>query len=110
MDIGPFFVGQVPADPLVITIRDSATNNAKGLSSYTAASLILVNPEGTSVATSGGSTSLSDVSGGVISYNWPTTSLFGSPGDYKFQVKLTGDSGITDYTIPQTFEVKARLV
>lgn len=102
--IGPFYVGQKPGFPLVVTVRDIVTDEPKNLSNYTSVEFKIVDPEGADVDTSAGTASISDATGGKVTYVWPNASLFAQEGDYKLQVKLIGANS-EDYTGTTTFEV-----
>lgn len=106
MSLGPFFVGQKPANNLKITIRDAQTDEVRDISPFTGATLKMLKPNGASVdtTTNGGQATITDAAKGVVQYKWPTVSLFDQIGDYQLQVVLTG-TDIEDYTDTILFEV-----
>jgi len=103
-----YFVGQVPARPAVFTVVDDYEDPID-LSSYTVVALVLRHPFGQIVDTSAGYLSRAQQSDGLIAYYWPQTSLFDEPGSYRFQLKLTGSSGVSDLTQIGQFEVRLPL-
>ena len=107
MALGPFYTGQVPGNPLVITVKDQTTDTAKSLESYSGAELRLTGPDGLGISTTlnGGSASLLNPTNGTVRYDWPSVTLFESEGDYTLQLKLIGSNSIADYTFTTTFEV-----
>lgn len=104
MSIGPYFTGQRPAEPLVITVSDS-DGSAKDLSVYTAASLVLIDPSGNEVDLTGGATT---IAANEVSFVWPAASVLDAPGDYKYQLRLS-NTDYEDYTSIDHFEVYERL-
>lgn len=103
--IGPYYVGQVPADPLVLTVsRDDGT--PRDISAYTTVSLLIYDASGTPVDTSAGTVERPTEVGEII-YHWPTTSLFNSTGTYRYQISLDGPGTIHDLTGVGTFDVLA---
>lgn len=108
MQLGPFYLGQVPRDPLSFVVRDVATNDVVDLTGYTAAQVVLIDPDGVPVDTSGGTVSLPNPTGGEVRYTFGPDSLFSVVGDYQLQVVLTGP-GFQDLTVPASFEVYRNL-
>ena len=106
MELGPFYTGQIPGRPLVITVKDSVTDGAVDLSPFEGAEVKLVDPSGTTIDTeaNSGSASILDAEAGTVRYDWPTVSLFTDAGDYTLQLALTG-TNINDLTTTVTFEV-----
>lgn len=105
--IGPMYVGQVPARPFSLTVRDAATNSVVDLSDYLAATVTVVDPEGTKLLDAVAAT-ISDAINGVVTFTWPTTTAIATTGDHKLQVSLTGQN-TADLTVPIVFEVFAAL-
>ena len=105
MNIGPLYTSQVPGFPLVVEVLDSRTNKPRNLITYTSVEILMNGPDGENIDTSSGIPAIIDVTGGLVRYEWPVTSLFPTVGDYTLQVALTGPNGIYDLTIPQTIEV-----
>lgn len=110
MTLGPFYTGQIPGNPLVVTVRDQKTDEPKSLESYTSAEIRLIDPNGVSVSTTanGGGASIFNPTEGTVRYNWPSVSLFQTEGDYELQVKLIS-TNVADYTLTTTFEVRTAL-
>lgn len=103
--IGPFYVGQVPADTLVVTVTTDGTN-AKDLAAYTGCSLLVTDGLGNPVNFNGACVLNAPKSSGKVLYTWPATTHFVTAGQYKLQVHLTAAGGISDYTTVQTFQVQ----
>jgi hypothetical protein len=106
MLIGPFYLGARPAENLIITVRDPQTNEPKNLGAFDDALLRLVSPNGVSIDTTinGGRAEIASYAQGLVTYRWPSTSLFNEVGDYTLQLELTGDN-VTEFTNTATFEV-----
>jgi len=103
--LGPFYIGQVPADPLVITVRDDE-GQPRDLTGYDTISLLMYDDFGVSVDTSAGTVDPIDpaVPSRVI-YHWPPTSLFTAIGEYSLQFALDGPGTVHDLTGVAPFAV-----
>lgn len=109
MALGPFYVGQIPKDPMTLVIRDFRSNELVDLSDYETFEVAMVDPYGEPIDTSGGDPVLLDPQDGVIQWRWPTdTSLFTRAGEHQAQVILTSDSA-RDLAVPVEFEVHKAL-
>lgn len=106
--LGPYYVGQIPKDPLTLVVRDASTNAVVDLTGYTAVEFVLKNPVNATVATSGGTPAIADAVNGVVTYAWPSTSLFDTPGVWRIQAILkTGTA--KDHLEVLEFDVKKSL-
>lgn len=106
MNLGPFYLGQVPSDNLVIRIRDYVTDEQRELDNYEEVEFRLVDPQGDLIDTSQGTASImSTPEGDVVIYSWPQDSLFTQVGDHRYQIILTTASGVKDATVIEKFEV-----
>lgn len=97
-----FVVGQVPNNPLLVTVRD-AQRKRVNLSGYDSAELLLTNPDGSAVATSAGVGAITPE--GDFRYAFPVSTLFLTPGDYLVRLRCTKGTAV-DYTEPQRLEVR----
>ncbi|MZE50127.1 hypothetical protein GTY86_02095 [Streptomyces sp. SID5770] len=91
-----YVAGSVPVESLAITVQDE-NGNARTLSAYSSASLLVSGPDG--VLRVGGTAAITDAANGLVTFTWPSTSLFDVPGDYRIALKLMSGSG-ADYTTP----------
>lgn len=96
IDTRTYYVGQVPVDPLLIRVQDE-NGDSRNLSGYSGASVLFSGPDG--VLRTGGTATITDAANGLVSFDWPTTTLFDVPGDYRMALKLTAGSG-ADFTTP----------
>jgi len=103
VSLGPFYVGQVPADTLVLTVTTDGTT-VKPLTAYTGATIVMTDPDGLQVTTAGAVTL--DKPNGKVMYTWPGTSHFAKVGQYKVQPFLTGAGGVNDPCTPVPFQVE----
>jgi hypothetical protein len=103
--IGPFYVGQVPATPLLLTVYDSE-GQPRNVSGYDTITLLMLDPSGQPVDTSGGTTGLGSTLG-QVTYAWPATSLFTIDGTYRLQLALDGPPPVHDLTPAEAFDVLA---
>lgn len=100
MTVGPFFVSQVPKDPLLLTVtKDDGT--VRDLTGYSQLGLMIYAPN----------RALIDLSSqivctlnppGTVSCAWPAVSLFTVPGEYTYQIAM--DDDLTDVA---EFEVRS---
>lgn len=102
------YVGQVPATPMKVTVLHPVTGAGLDLGDYDTIELLMVNPYGEPVDTSGGTIVPDPSEAGVYRYVWPPGSLFTQVGDFKAQTKLIA-SGVIDYTEKSVIEVHAPL-
>lgn len=81
------FVGQIPKNPLRISITGVDPTV------YADISVVMTDPNGDLMDLSAGQVLTDEAASGVIKYQWPTASLFATPGDYRVRVFLDdGDS------------------
>ena len=95
-------VGQVPLQALRLNVLDDARKRVD-LNDYGEVTLVLIDPNGTPVDTSGGSINVGD--DGTAVYAWPAVSLFATPGDYRLKLKASG-TGVLDWTDEAIVEVR----
>lgn len=86
-----YWVGDRPAGTWVFQILDQTTGAVQDLTSYTSATVTLLDPRNKAVSIPAGSAVISDPTAGKVSFFWPSDSLFTRPGRYVMQVQL--DSG-----------------
>lgn len=106
MEIATYWVGEVPRDPLRITVyNDDGT--LLDLSGYDTARLLMRGAHNRTIDTTanGGRAEISNLTASEVSYYWPTKSLFTQPGDYQVQVELSGPTSKV-YTRIHTLVVK----
>jgi hypothetical protein len=102
--ISQYWVGQIPATPLVIEIKDDE-GEAVNLSSYTNFEVELLNQDQDLISTQSGSLDTSNKSTGRFIWSWPTNaSLFEYRGDYLLRLKIT-KTGALDFTTSHTIRV-----
>lgn len=106
--MGPFFVGQIPAEPMVLTVVD-ASGQAIDLSDYDAAEVTIVNSSGVAVDQGDGFTAITAPLAGQVQFVWPSTSIFTVAGDYKYQLELTATGNVRDLTTTGEFVVRRSL-
>lgn len=103
--ISQYWIDQIPARPLSIQVKDQDGNNAN-LSTYTTIEAVLIGSRNEEVNLSGSVLNTAAKDLGTIIFQWPTTrSLFGEPGDYVLQLKMSG-TGKLDFTSTHTLRVR----
>lgn len=88
MSIGPFRVGDQPAEPLELAV--ARPGDTDPLSGFTSASIELIRPDRTTASWAGTITS------GLVRSTFPAA--FSQPGQHKIRVVLTGPGGVTERT------------
>jgi len=103
--ISQYWIDQIPARPLSIQVKDQSGNNIS-LSAYTTIEAVLIGSRNEEVDLSGSVLNTTAKDLGTIIFQWPTTrSLFSDPGDYVFQLKMSG-TGKLDFTSTHTLRVR----
>jgi hypothetical protein len=93
---GPFYVGDIPATVLAITVsRDGATLD---LAPYNAATVLVENPAGASITWVG--TVTIDPAADVVNVAFGATSNFATAGIYTMRVRLTTAGGAIETSQP----------
>jgi hypothetical protein len=103
--ISQYWIDQIPARPLSIQVKDQSGNDMN-LSGYTTVSARLLGTLNEEISLSGAviNTTNSDI--GKITFSFPTDrTLFEYPGDYVFQLVLTGTNK-KDFTTTHTIRVR----
>jgi len=111
MELGPFYTGQVPREPLTMIVRDSFTDRAVDLSQYSSAVAVFQDPNEELVLNGDtGEWPAEIVEGGSGEVRIPLeTSPFRSVGDHRLQVVLRDADNAEDITSVATFEVYRKL-
>ena len=111
MELGPFYTGQVPREPLTIIVRDSFSDRAVDLTGYTEVVAVLVDPNDEVVLNGADSEWPGEIANPVAGeVRIPfETSPFSTPGDYELQVVLRDADNAEDITSTPTFEVYKKL-
>lgn len=111
MELGPFYTGQVPLEPLTVVVRDAYSNRAVDLTGYDTAVAVFLDGEDQVVMTEADeaewAAEIANPSGGEVRIPL-VESPFQEVGDHKLQVVLRTDTA-EDITSIATFEVYARL-
>jgi len=103
--ISQYWIDQIPARPLSIQVKDQSGADMN-LSLYTTIEAVLIGSNNEEIDITGSVLDTSNKAIGIIIFRWPTTkSLFEYPGDYVFQLKLSG-TGRLDFTSTHTLRVR----
>jgi hypothetical protein len=95
--IGPFRVGDQPADPLDLTVE--RPDDSAPLSGITTATVSLLKPSGATASWTG------TITGNVVRSTLPAGTL-NEAGQYKVRLLLTGTGGVTERTSWAYFRVR----
>lgn len=103
MAISQYWVGQIPARPITIDVRDS-NGRAIALAPYTSFRVIVLGSDNESVDLTG-STLTWNTSGRFV-FRWPSDrSIFEEAGDYLLQLEFIGP-GSRDFTTEHNIKVR----
>jgi hypothetical protein len=80
-----YYIGQVPVETIVFTVKDERAI-VRSLSAYTSATVLFQAPDGTT--RTGGTATITNSAGGQVTYTFGSTTIFDEIGDYKIQLKL----------------------
>lgn len=104
MSISQYWVGQIPALPLVIDVQDSK-GNAINLLNYTTFTVNLLGSDNEEVDLDGSTLETAGADSGRFVFRWPTgRSVFENSGDYLLQLEMDGD-GVKDFTTVHDIKV-----
>ena len=103
--ISQYWIDQIPARPLSIQVKDQDGNDIS-LSAYTTIEAVMLGSRNEEISLTGANLNTTAKDLGTIIFEWPTTrSLFEYPGDYVFQLKMSG-TGKLDFTTTHTIRVR----
>jgi len=103
--ISQYWIDQIPARPLSIQVKDQDGNDLN-LSPYTTIEAVMLGSRNEEISLTGATLNTTAKDLGTIIFEWPTTrSLFDYPGDYVFQLKMSG-AGKLDFTTSHTLRVR----
>lgn len=106
MAINQYWVGQIPSEPIAITVYDSR-GYPRNLSSYTDFNVILLGSDNELIDTTDATLLTSGASEGRFVLRWPANrSLFNKAGEYLLQLEIVGANGTKDYTTEHTIRVR----
>lgn len=104
--ITEYEVGQIPAQPLAIAVRDDRDNPAN-LTGYTSYEIELLGSDNERVDLRGVVLNIEGARNGRFSVIWPRTrSLFTKRGEYLLRLVFKDDAGSRDYTRPHSIRVR----
>lgn len=105
MAISQYWVGQIPARPIAIDVRDSE-GRAVNLSSYTDFNVIVLGSDNEEVDLTGSTLTTSGADTGRFVFRWPSDrSVFNKAGQYLLQLELSGP-GARDFTTEHNIKVR----
>lgn len=105
MEVLQYWVGQIPARPIAIDVRDSS-GRVMNLATYTDFRVILLGSDNEEIDLSGSSLTTSGAGTGRFNFRFPPDrSVFTKPGQYLLQLELVGP-GARDYTNELNIKVR----
>jgi|SRR6478735_3610017 len=104
--ITEYEVGQIPQQPLVVTVLDEF-NNVPNLAGYTTYEIELLGSDNEGIDLTGVTLNTESARNGRFLVLWPKThSLFTKRGDYLLRLVFKDDAGSRDYTRTHTIRVR----
>ena len=105
MEISQYWVGQIPAKPLVINVKDEEGRDYD-LTTYTTIEVVILGTDNEVLDLTGSTLDTGGAPGGRVIFVWPTDrSLFEKTGDYVLQLVLSG-TGRKDITSVHNIKVR----
>lgn len=103
--ISTYWVGQMPARPIAIDVRDSQ-GRAIDLSAYNDFKVNILGSDNEKIDLTGSSLTTSGASQGRFVFRWPVSrSVFTKTGEYVMQMEMDG-VGVRDFTTIHTIRVR----
>lgn len=103
--ISQYWVGQIPARPLSITVKNQGGEDYD-LSAYSTITAKMLGSNNEEISLDGATINTANKNLGKIGFIWPTDkSLFEYPGDYVLQLQLVGTNK-KDFTTTHTIRVR----
>lgn len=94
MQIKNYWVGDRPAGAWVFQVLNQRTGTPENLSQYNLAKVIMVNSDNDEIIMPVANVSITDPIAGLVTFLWPTESLFDEPGRYVMQVELSSGTAV----------------
>jgi len=105
MAISQYWVGQIPARPIAIDVRDSE-GRVIDLSAYNDFKVRVLGSDNEEIDLTGSSLTTSGAAQGRFVFRWPVgRSVFTKTGEYVMQMEL-GGTGVKDFTTVHTIRVR----
>ena len=101
-----FWVGDRPAGAWAIQVRDQKSGQVVSLGGFTTAKVYLLDPSNEVVEIPASNVTISVSEEGIVTFLWPSESLFTKAGRYVMQLELSGPNAIRR-TTEQVILVKA---
>jgi hypothetical protein len=105
MATSQYWVGQIPARPIAIDVRDSF-GRAVSLNAYTGFNVIVLGSNNEEIDLTGSTLNTAGASTGRFIFRWPTDrSVFEESGEYLLQLELTSPTA-RDFTTEHNIKVR----
>lgn len=105
MAISTYYVGQIPARPLAIDVRDS-DGRPVNLAGYTGYNVRVLGSDNEDIDLIGSTLNVSQAGTGRFVFRWPSDrSLFDKHGEYLLQMEFTSPTA-RDFTTEHTIRVR----
>lgn len=99
METKVYWVGDRPGGAWIFEIRDARTGAPYNLSSYEGARAIMVDSDNNVVTFPEDNTAITDRTNGIVTFLWPTESVFTETGRYAIQLEIYGPSTTRKTTV-----------
>lgn len=86
-----YWVGDRPSSSWTFQVLDQKTGAVQSLAGFTSAKVLMLDPSNKPVTIADTATVITDAANGLVTFTWPSESLFTKPGNYIVQLEL--DSG-----------------
>lgn len=100
-----YWVGDRPAGSWTFQVLDQKTGDVQTLAGFTSAKVLMLDPQNKTIDIPDIAASIVDPANGLVSFAWPTESLFTKEGRYVVQLELSG-ANVTRRTTVQDILVR----
>jgi hypothetical protein len=96
-----YWVGDRPAGTWNFQVLDEKTGAALSLAGFNSARVLLLDPQNKPVEIPDINVGITDAANGIVTFNWPSETLFTKAGRYVLQLQLDGSAGTRKTTVQE---------
>jgi hypothetical protein len=105
MQVKTFYVGDRPGGSWSFQVLDQRTGAPYNLAGFTSVKALMVDSDNREVTFPADNVSITDTTSGLVTFLWPTESVFTEPGSYVMQLEFSGVNATRKTTV-QEIKVK----
>ena len=105
METKTYWVGDRPGGAWIFNVLDQRTGQPYNLAGFPSVRVLMVGSDNEQIVIADENAAITDPANGVVTFLWPTESVFTRPGRYALQLELYGPS-VTRKTTVQDILVR----